>query len=160
MQPGTRVTWWRSVTPRHVVGLDGERYEAVVSLDVSLEDLGAGAEDALEARPVQLDALERTPGHDRGRPGPVQQQGYLAWREKINTRVSVDKRPTSFKETSWKTLTFIILNPRWKKKNPCMTSGLGSPRVRLHLRHQHLFSTRQLDPPSWRTERTSTVRGG
>lgn len=72
-----------------MVGLDCERYEAVVSLDVSLEDLGAGPEDALETRPVQLDALERTPSHNRGRPGSVQQEGDLTYRWKINVQVSL-----------------------------------------------------------------------
>lgn len=51
--------------------------EAVVSLNVPLEDLGARPQHALKARPVQLDALERTPGHHGGRPGTVQQQGDL-----------------------------------------------------------------------------------
>lgn len=51
--------------------------EAVVSLNVPLEDLGARPQHALEARPVQLHALERAPGHHGGRPGTVQQQGDL-----------------------------------------------------------------------------------
>lgn len=51
---------------------DGEGDEAVVTLDVSLQDLRAGAQDTLKTRPVQLDALEGTPGHDSGCTGPVQ----------------------------------------------------------------------------------------
>lgn len=51
--------------------------EAVVSLNVPLEDLGARPQHALEARPVQLDALERAPSDHGGRPGTVQQQGDL-----------------------------------------------------------------------------------
>lgn len=60
-------------------GSDGEGDEAVVTLNVPLEDLGAGAQHALEAGPVQLDALEGPPGHHGGRPGPVQQQRNLPW---------------------------------------------------------------------------------
>uniref|UniRef100_A0A6B0UXH7 Putative secreted protein n=1 Tax=Ixodes ricinus TaxID=34613 RepID=A0A6B0UXH7_IXORI len=58
--------------------LDGQGDKAVVVGHVALEDLGAGPQHALEAGPVQLDALEVTPRHHRGRPGPVQQQGDLA----------------------------------------------------------------------------------
>lgn len=60
-------------------GSDGEGDEAVVALDVPLEDLGAGAQHTLEAGPVQLHALEGPPGHHGGRPGPVQQQRDLPW---------------------------------------------------------------------------------
>lgn len=58
-------------------GSDGEGDEAVVALDVPLQDLGAGPQHALEAGPVQLHALERAPGHHGGRPRPVQQQRDL-----------------------------------------------------------------------------------
>lgn len=58
---------------------DGEGDEAVVTLNVPLEDLGAGPQHALEAGPVQLHTLEGSPGHDGGRPGPVQQQCDLPW---------------------------------------------------------------------------------
>lgn len=64
---------------RRAAGSDGQRDEAVVALDVPLEDLGDGAQHALEAGPVQLDALEGPPGHHGGRPGPVQQQRDLPW---------------------------------------------------------------------------------
>lgn len=57
--------------------LDSERNEAVVSLNVSLEDFGAGPEHSFEAGPVQLHTLEGSTCHHRGRPGPVEQQGYL-----------------------------------------------------------------------------------
>lgn len=76
----------RTITPsreaglgRRAAGSDGQRDEAVVALDVPLEDLGDGAQHALEAGPVQLDALEGPPGHHGGRPGPVQQQRDLPW---------------------------------------------------------------------------------
>lgn len=61
----------------HKVGLDCEGNEAVISLNVPLEDLRTGPEDALETGPVQLHAFERTSGHDRGRTGSVEQQRYL-----------------------------------------------------------------------------------
>lgn len=64
---------------RRAAGSDGQRDEAVIALDVPLEDLGDGAQHALEAGPVQLDALEGPPGHHGGRPGPVQQQRDLPW---------------------------------------------------------------------------------
>lgn len=57
----------------------GERDEAVVSLDVPLENLRARSQHALKADPVQLDAFERAPGDDGGRPGAVQQQGDFTW---------------------------------------------------------------------------------
>lgn len=52
-----------------------ERDEAVVSLDVPLEDLWARSQHTFEAGPVQLHALERAASHYGGRPGTVQQQG-------------------------------------------------------------------------------------
>ena len=61
---------------------DRQGHEAVVLLDVALEDVGARAEDALEPRPVQLDALQWAAGHHGGCAGPVHQQGDLAWRER------------------------------------------------------------------------------
>lgn len=54
------------------VGLDCEGNEAVISLNVPLENLRAGPEDALETWPVQLHALERASGHDCGCTGSVQ----------------------------------------------------------------------------------------
>lgn len=62
--PGHLHGAWRPTATR---GSDSERDEAVVALNVSLEDLGAGAQHALEARPVQLHALEGSPGHHGGR---------------------------------------------------------------------------------------------
>lgn len=59
--------------------LDSERDEAVVSLNVSLEDLGAGAEHSFEAGPVELHTLQGSACHHRRSPGPVEQQCYLAW---------------------------------------------------------------------------------
>lgn len=86
-QGGAPTAWdqvpWRLVQRRHHrgaggrAGSDGEGDEAVVALDVALEDLGAGAQHALETGPVQLHALEGTAGHHGGRPGPVQEQRDL-----------------------------------------------------------------------------------
>lgn len=70
--------WWARWVGAGWSHCEGD--EAVVSLNVPLEDLGARPEHALEARPVQLDALEWAPGDHGGRPGPVQQQGDLACR--------------------------------------------------------------------------------
>lgn len=53
--------------------LDGERNEAVVSLDVSLEDFGTGAQHAFEAGPIQLHALQGSACHHGGGAGPVEQ---------------------------------------------------------------------------------------
>lgn len=77
--------WTQTSLPAHrswaagLRGSDGEGDEAVVALDVPLEDLGAGAQHALKAGPVQLDTLEGPSGHHGGRPGPVQQQRDLPW---------------------------------------------------------------------------------
>lgn len=71
--------------PRGAGRSHGERDEAVVSLDVPLQDLRAGPEDALEAGPVQLHALERPAGDHGGCPGTVQQQGNFTWRRKRET---------------------------------------------------------------------------
>lgn len=50
---------------------DGEGDKTVVLLDVPLQDVGAGAQDPLKARPVQFDALEGSAGSDGGSTGPV-----------------------------------------------------------------------------------------
>lgn len=81
-----KLWWW--CCPPLLVGPRGanlshrERDEAVVSLDVPLEDLWAGPQHTLKAGPVQLHALERTTGHYSGSPGTVQQQGDFTWRRK------------------------------------------------------------------------------
>lgn len=83
--PAPRGPRTHTSTPAHgsgaagLQGSDGEGDETVVALDVPLEDLRAGAQHALEAGPVQLDALEGPPGHHGGCPGPVQQQRDLPW---------------------------------------------------------------------------------
>lgn len=72
------------VTQRQLCGRnrsDGERNEAVVSLDVPLEDFGAGPEHALEAGPVQLHALQGSTRHHRGGSGPVEQQRDLTCKQ-------------------------------------------------------------------------------
>lgn len=58
---------------------DREGNEAVVLLDVSLQDVGAGAQDSLKPRPVQFDTLEGSAGNNSGSTGPVHQQGDLTW---------------------------------------------------------------------------------
>lgn len=62
---------------------DGQRHEAVVLLDVAFEDVRTRAQDALEARPVQLDALQGAPGDHRGSAGTVHEQSDFTW--KIHT---------------------------------------------------------------------------
>lgn len=62
----------------HETKLDGEGHEAVVLLDVPLQDVGAGTQHALKPGAVELDALERALGGDGGGAGPVQHQGDLA----------------------------------------------------------------------------------
>lgn len=57
----------------------GEGDEAVVSLDVPLQDLWTQSQHAFKADPVQLHAFEGTPSDDGGCPGAVQQQGDLTW---------------------------------------------------------------------------------
>lgn len=59
---------------------DGQRDKAVVLLDVALEDVRAGPQHTLEARPVQLDALERAAGHHCGSTGAVHQESDLTYR--------------------------------------------------------------------------------
>lgn len=56
---------------------DRERNEAVVLLDVSLQDVRAGTQDAFEPWPVQFDALEGSACDYGGSTGPVHQQGDL-----------------------------------------------------------------------------------
>lgn len=56
---------------------DGQRHEAVVLLDVAFEDVRAGSKHALEARPVQLHALQGAAGDHGGGAGAVHQQSDL-----------------------------------------------------------------------------------
>ena len=58
--------------------LHGQRHEAVVLLDVPLEDVRARPKNSLEPRPVQLDTLERPHGSDGGSSGPVQHESDLS----------------------------------------------------------------------------------
>lgn len=58
---------------------DREGNKAIVLLDVSLQDVGAGTQDSLEAWPVQFDALQRSTCSNSGSTGPVHQQGDLSW---------------------------------------------------------------------------------
>lgn len=67
---------WR---PEEAKVSHGEGDEAVVSLDVPLQDLWAQSQHAFKADPVQLHAFEGTPGDDRGCPGAVQQQCDFTW---------------------------------------------------------------------------------
>lgn len=74
------------VAPRGADVSHGEGDEAVVSLDVPLEDLWAWPQHALKAGSVQLHALERTAGDYGGCPGAVQQQGDFTWRRRMRRR--------------------------------------------------------------------------
>lgn len=69
--------------------LDGQRNEAVILGNVSLQDVGTQAEHTLEASPIQLHALERPTRNHRGRPGPIQQQCDL-------TKVIARSEPAHF----------------------------------------------------------------
>lgn len=89
--------------------LDGERNEAVVSLNVSLEDLGAGAQHSLEAGPVQLHTLEGPTCHHRGCPGPVEQQGYLTWKQGQRTVTHPPLFQRIFHHPTGRTSPFIYL---------------------------------------------------
>lgn len=63
---------------------DGQRHEAVVLLDVAFEYVRTRPQDALEARPVQLDALQGPPGDHGGSAGTVHQQSDLTWNAQRN----------------------------------------------------------------------------
>lgn len=56
---------------------DGQRDEAVVLLNVPLQDFRAFAEHAFEAGPVELDALEQTLGDHGCSARPIEQQRDL-----------------------------------------------------------------------------------
>ena len=96
---------------------DRQGHEAVVLLDVALEDVGARAEDALEPRPVQLDALQWAAGHHGGCAGPVHQQGDLAWRER-------GLRAAHSRNVSWRhpqrreRPAQATCHPQFRKNNP------------------------------------------
>lgn len=64
---------------------DGQWHEAVVLLDVSLEDIWAWAKDAFKPRSVQLNALQRATGNHSGSPGTIHQQGNFTWKETVKT---------------------------------------------------------------------------
>lgn len=68
--------WWR---PEGAKVSHSEGDEAVVSLDVPLQDLWAQSQHAFKADPVQLHAFEGTASDDGGCPGAVQQQGDFTW---------------------------------------------------------------------------------
>jgi hypothetical protein len=65
-------------------GSDGQGHEAVVLLDVPLEDVWARAKDAFKPRPVQLNALQRAPGNHSGSPRTIHQQGNFTWKRDSN----------------------------------------------------------------------------
>lgn len=58
---------------------DGQRHKAVVLLDVAFEYVRARAQDPLEARPVELNALQGAAGDHGGGAGAVHQQSDLTW---------------------------------------------------------------------------------
>ena len=60
---------------RDVISSNAERHEALVLCDVAFEDVGAGTEDALEALPIQLDALELAARDHRCRTWSVENEG-------------------------------------------------------------------------------------
>ena len=60
---------------RDVISSNAERHEALVLSDVAFEDVGAGTEDALEALPIQLDALELAARDHRCRTWSVENEG-------------------------------------------------------------------------------------
>lgn len=74
---------------------DRQRDEAVVLLDVTFENVRTGTQDALEARPVQLDALQGATGDHSGGAGTIHQQSDLTWRTHTETyterRVGVER---------------------------------------------------------------------
>lgn len=77
-----------------------ERDKAVVSLDVPLEDFGARTQHALKAWPIQLHALEGTPGDYGGGPGTVQQQGNFTWMRENNQHVAPNFDPQTLNTNS------------------------------------------------------------
>lgn len=64
---------------RELTSSDREGNEAIVLLNVSLQDVRAGTQDAFEAWPVQFDTLEGSACNNGGSTGPVHQQGDLTW---------------------------------------------------------------------------------
>ena len=64
---------------------DRQRDEAVVLLDVAFENVRTGAQDALEARSVQLHALQWAAGDHGGGAWAVHQQSDLTWRDTQET---------------------------------------------------------------------------
>lgn len=62
---------------------DREGNKAVVLLNVSLQDVRAGAEHSLKAGPVQFNTLEGAQCSNSGSPGPVHQQGDLTWKRAV-----------------------------------------------------------------------------
>lgn len=79
------------VVPKGAERSHSERDEAVVSLDVPLEDLWAWPQHTLKARPVQLHTLERTSSDYCGCPGAVQQQGDFTWRRRWSSKLVITK---------------------------------------------------------------------
>lgn len=65
---------------------DRQRDKAVVLLDVTFENVRTWTQDALEARPVQLDALQGAAGYHSGGAGSVHQQSDLTWTTHTQTR--------------------------------------------------------------------------
>lgn len=63
---------------------DRQRDETVILLDVAFEDVRTRAQDALEARPVQLDALQGAAGDHGGGAGAVHQQSDLTCAKSAN----------------------------------------------------------------------------
>lgn len=70
------------VSVRRNAPSDRQRHKAVVLLDVAFEDVWAGTQDTLKARPIELDALQGAAGNHGGGAGAVHQQSNLTWGKK------------------------------------------------------------------------------
>jgi len=120
------------VAPRGADMSHSKGDEAVVSLDVPLEDLWARPQHTLKAGPVQLHTLQRTPGDDSGCPGTVQQQGDFPCRTKETWQSIVLSRQRNVSMCMiccfWKTLKqicVILMHSDNIKLTSCCESVFG-----------------------------------
>lgn len=112
--------WWCTLL---LVGelSHGEGDEAVVSLDVPLQDLWARPKHTLKARPVQLHAFEGATCDNGGSPGTIQQQGDLTWMETrrgpkiINVSECKTNLSKIVQDKFDKKIVFFYAAPCWKK---------------------------------------------
>lgn len=106
---------------------DWQRDKAVVLLDVTFENIWTWTQDALEARSIQLDTLQRPTSHHSGSTRSVHQQSYFTWdththaqiawifnmlllltNEVINTWLYVNETVQSSYQSSRKALTALL----------------------------------------------------